>query len=83
MRTSNTFVITVRKFLPYYDSMLGKVIVLGENRMDAIRKMKVALSTTKIEGVHTTISFLQKLIMEDKFIDGSYDNLFVEEFMHK
>ena len=69
--------------MPYYDSMLGKVIVLGENRMDAIRKMKVALSTTKIEGVHTTISFLQKLIMEDKFIDGSYDNLFVEEFMHK
>ena len=79
----DTFIYSGYKVLPYYDSMLGKVIVLGENRMDAIRKMKVALSTTKIEGVHTTISFLQKLIMEDKFIDGSYDNLFVEEFMHK
>lgn len=79
----DTFIYSGYKVLPYYDSMLGKVIVLGKDRMDAIRKMEVALSSTKIEGVYTTISFLRKLIMEEKFIDGSYDNLFVEEFMHK
>lgn len=69
--------------LPFYDSMLGKVIVWGKDRTDAMKKMEIALETTQITGVHTTISFLKKIIKEEKFITGMYDNLFVEEFTNK
>lgn len=51
---------------PYYDSLIVKVITWGKSRSEAIRRMQRALKEFKIEGVVTTIPFLQR-IMEDAF----------------
>ena len=64
---------------PYYDSMIGKIIVKGDNRLDAIRKMRRVLEETIITGVKTTLS-VQYLIMYNKdFLRGEYNTGFVEK----
>ena len=64
---------------PSYDSMIGKIIVHGESREEAIMRMRRALDELIIEGVHTTIPFHLKLFEHVDFIRGSYDTKFLEE----
>jgi acetyl-CoA carboxylase biotin carboxylase subunit len=54
----------------YYDSLLAKLIVLGDNRDDAIRRMQRALGEFTIEGVKTTIPLHQRIIGHEKFRQG-------------
>ena len=63
---------------PYYDSMIAKVITFGNNREEAISRMKRALSEFVIEGVHTTIPFHLKLLNNDTFVDGHFNTKFLE-----
>lgn len=58
---------------PYYDSMIAKVIVKGENRTEAIHKMKVALSEFLIEGINTNIDFQLNLLRDEEFEKGDFD----------
>ncbi len=62
---------------PYYDSMIGKLIVYGKDRQEAIAKMTWALSEFIVEGVSTNVDFQLKLIRRKEFIDGNYDNGFL------
>src|SRR5699024_5137312 len=62
---------------PFYDSMIDKFIVHGDDREEAINKMKVALETTIIDGVKTTIPFLINLINNQEFKKNHFDNHFV------
>lgn len=62
---------------PFYDSMIAKFIVHGDDREEAINKMKVALETTIIDGVKTTIPFLINLINNQEFKKNHFDNHFV------
>ena len=62
---------------PYYDSMIGKLIVYGKDRQEAIAKMRWALSEFIVEGVSTNVDFQLKLIRTPEFIDGNYDNGFL------
>lgn len=55
---------------PYYDSMLAKVIVHGENREDAIAKMQSALGEVIIEGVDTNVDYLFAILHEPDFLAG-------------
>ena len=64
-----------------YDSMIGKLIVYGKNRAEAIEKMKSALSEYLIEGVDTNINFQIEIINHDKFINGTYDTGFLKEYL--
>lgn len=64
---------------PYYDSMIAKLIVWGQTREDAIAKMKRALSEFAVEGIPTTISFHQRLLEHQTFINGNFDIKFLEE----
>ncbi|MBP1999438.1 acetyl-CoA carboxylase biotin carboxylase subunit [Paenibacillus shirakamiensis] len=64
---------------PYYDSMIAKLIVWAPTRNEAIAKMKRALSEFVVEGIHTTISFHQKLLEHPVFIQGDFDIKFLEE----
>ena len=64
---------------PYYDSLLAKLIVWGENRTEAISRMKRALDEFVIEGVKTTIPFHKKVLNNKKFIEGNYTTSFLEE----
>lgn len=63
---------------PYYDSMIGKLIVYAATRAEAIRKMQAALCEMVIEGVDHTGSMQADLINEKAFIDGSYTTSFIE-----
>ena len=58
---------------PYYDSMIAKVIVHGENRFDALMKMQRALYELEIEGVQTNEDFQLDLISDRNVIAGDYD----------
>ena len=55
---------------PYYDSLLAKVIVHGNNREEALARMGQALDSFIIEGVTTTIPFLARIIRHPEFIAG-------------
>ncbi|MGN7761610.1 acetyl-CoA carboxylase biotin carboxylase subunit [Paenibacillus sp. 22594] len=65
---------------PFYDSMIAKLIVWAPTRQEAIAKMKRALSEFAVEGIHTTISFHQKLLEHPVFLDGNFDIKFLEEY---
>ena len=62
---------------PYYDSMIAKLIVHGKDREEAMAKMRWALSEFIVDGVSTNIDFQLKLIRTEDFIDGNYDNGFL------
>ncbi len=64
---------------PTYDSMIAKIITHGENRNEAISKMKRALEETVIEGVDTNIDFLLTIIKNPNFIRGKFDTSFIEK----
>lgn len=59
--------------------MIAKLIVWAPTRQEAILKMKRALGEFAIEGIHTTISFHQKLLEHPVFLDGHFDIKFLEE----
>ena len=80
---TDTFIYTGYTLPAYYDSMIAKIIVKGNNRADAIKKMKVALDSTFIEGITTTIPFLKRIAEEATFIQGNYDNLYIKKFTKK
>ena len=58
---------------PYYDSMIGKLIIWAEDRKRAIAKMKEALNEFGVEGIKTTIPFHQKMMKNVDFIENNYD----------
>ena len=65
---------------PYYDSMIGKLIVSGPDRESVIAKMERALDEFIVEGVKTTIPFHKKLMRDEKFRSGVYATNFLETF---
>lgn len=63
---------------PFYDSMIGKVIVLGVDRDEAIAKMKRALEEYVIEGIKTTIPLHQKILNNKDYEYGNTSTKFIE-----
>lgn len=61
------------KVPPNYDSMIGKLIVLGEDRKHAIKKMECALNEFEIEGIKTIIPFHKDMMKNPDFINNKYD----------
>ncbi|MEX2529781.1 MAG: acetyl-CoA carboxylase biotin carboxylase subunit [Gemmatimonadota bacterium] len=66
---------------PYYDSLLGKLIVSGKTRDEALVRARYALNSFVIEGVSTTIPFLSEIVESEAFQSGDVDTSFVERFM--
>jgi acetyl-CoA carboxylase, biotin carboxylase subunit len=64
--------------LPYYDSLLAKLIVFAENREVAIRRMIRALGEYVVQGIRTNIPFHRAALQEEAFAKGEYDTRFVE-----
>ena len=71
------------KIPPFYDSMIGKLIVWGRTREDALSTMRRALDEMTIEGVKTTIPFQKQIVSHKSFNEGKYDTGFVERFMQE
>lgn len=65
---------------PYYDSMIGKLIVVHQSREEAIDTMLRALQEYVIEGVKTTIPFHIQLMQNEEFRKGNYTTKFLENF---
>jgi len=63
---------------PYYDSLLAKVIVHGNDREEALTRMGQALDSFILEGVTTTIPFLARVIRHPDFAAGNVDTRFLE-----
>jgi len=64
---------------PYYDSMIAKIIVHGENRFEALMKMQRALGELLTEGVQTNAEFQMDLISHPNVIAGDYTTAFLQE----
>ncbi len=79
----DSFVYDQYKVVPFYDSMIAKLIVHAPTRLDAIAKMRQALDEFVVEGIKTNISFHKKILSSDKFRDSHYDTHFLEEFLGK
>ena len=65
---------------PFYDSMIGKVIVQGRTRESAIRKMKMALCELNVKGVKVNRDLMTDILSEKDFVDGSYTTDFMDDF---
>ncbi len=63
---------------PYYDSMIGKLIVHGENRDEAIKKMRSALEELVIHGIHTNQMFLYMIMNNPDYLKGNFDTSFIQ-----
>lgn len=66
---------------PYYDSLLGKLIVWGPNRAAAIRRMQRALGECAITGVPTTIPFHQQILRHEAFLRGEVYTDFIAQHL--
>lgn len=63
---------------PYYDSMIGKLIVYADTRDEALARMRRAIDEFHIEGVKTTLSLAKKIFNNSAFINGEVDTTFIE-----
>ena len=63
---------------PWYDSMAAKIIVYAPGRLEAIRRMRMALEETVIEGVDTNIDFLLLIMFNPDYMLGNINTSFIE-----
>lgn len=63
---------------PYFDSMVAKIIVKGNDRNDAIGKMQQALNDFSLMGLKTTVPFCKVVLKSTEFVDGSYTTRWVD-----
>jgi acetyl-CoA carboxylase biotin carboxylase subunit len=68
---------------PYYDSLIAKVIAYGDNRDQAIARMRVALSEMIVEGIQTNLPLHQELMLDASFIRGGTSIHYLEEKLAK
>jgi acetyl-CoA carboxylase biotin carboxylase subunit len=62
---------------PYYDSLLAKLITYGEDRQEAIQRMKRALSMFVVEGIYTSIPLHERILTNEDFVAGVFDTSFL------
>ena len=73
----DTYLVTGNTVTPYYDPLLGKLIVFAATREEALRKMKAALCELVIEGVPNNIEEQIALLSSSAFMTGDYDLDFI------
>ncbi len=66
---------------PFYDSLIGKLIVWGRDRQTALKRMERALNECAVTGIPTTIDFHLQLLNRDEFLRGDVHTKFVEQEM--
>ena len=68
---------------PYYDSLIGKLIVHGRDRKEALARLYGALSEIIIDGIETTIPLFDALLKEEDINNGSYNIHWLEQWLEK
>jgi acetyl-CoA carboxylase, biotin carboxylase subunit len=79
----DTHIYATYKISPYYDSLIGKLIVHGADRQEAIARLRRALDEFVVEGIKTTIPFHQYVINTPEFQAGDFDTNFIEKIYSK
>ncbi len=69
------------KIPPYYDSMIGKLIVYGSDREECLARLRRSLREFVVGGVHTTIPLFGRLLEEEDIQTGNYDIHWLERFL--
>ncbi len=77
----DSFVYDQYTVLPHYDSLVAKLVVHAETRLDAINRMTRALDEYIIEGIKTTIPFHKRIMSNKDFIEGNIDTGFLERIV--
>jgi len=68
---------------PYYDSLIGKLIVHGRDRTEALARLERALSELIVDGVETTVPLFNQLLAEDDIHSGDYNIHWLEKWLEK
>jgi acetyl-CoA carboxylase biotin carboxylase subunit len=66
---------------PHYDSLIGKLIVHGRDRVECMMRLRRALDEFVVDGINTTIPLFQRLVAEPDIANGAYDIRWLEEFL--
>ena len=66
---------------PYYDSLIGKLIVCGRDRPEALARLKRALSELIVDGIDTTVPLFHALLAEPDIQSGSYNIHWLEKWL--
>jgi acetyl-CoA carboxylase, biotin carboxylase subunit len=66
---------------PFYDSLLGKLIVHGKTRGECLMRLRRALDEFVVDGIETTLPLFRALVQEKDIIDGDYHIHWLEEFL--
>ncbi len=75
----DTFLFSDCEVSPFYDSMLGKIIVHGETRLEAIRRMRRAIEETIISGITTNLGIQYAILHDPVFLRRNYSTAYIEE----
>lgn len=66
---------------PYYDSLVGKLIVHGKTRAECLMRLRRALDEMVVEGIETTLPLFRALVREDDIINGDYHIHWLEQYL--
>ncbi|MBL4787169.1 MAG: acetyl-CoA carboxylase biotin carboxylase subunit [Cohaesibacteraceae bacterium] len=66
---------------PYYDSLAGKLIVHGRNRVECLMRLRRALDEFVVEGIHTTLPLFRALVENQDVCDGNYNIHWLEKYL--
>ena len=73
----DTCLVTGTAVSPYYDSLLGKLIVYARTREETLRKIRAALCELVIDGISTNIAEQLRIVEDERFTSGDYDLTFM------
>ncbi len=79
----DSFVYDDYKIVPFYDSMVAKLIVYAPTRIEAVRKMRQALDEFVVEGVKTTLPLHRQIFQDEEFVSGIFSTRFIENFLSR
>ncbi len=68
---------------PYYDSLIGKLIVHGRNRVECLMRLRRALDEFVVDGIHTTLPLFRDLVSNPDIQDGNYNIHWLEKYLAK
>ena len=68
---------------PYYDSLIGKLIVHGRNRVECMMRLRRALDEFVVDGINTTLPLFRDLVGNSDIANGDYDIHWLENYLAK
>ena len=66
---------------PYYDSLIGKLIVHGRNRVECLMRLRRALDEFVVDGIETTLPLFRDLVNNPDIANGDYDIHWLEKYL--